>query len=156
MLSWTRAEPPEAKFTSRRSRTRPHWMEMKTRLLFVPLMLALVASLAACGGGTSVPSDSVALVNGDKILTQTFNGFLAQLLAIAKAQTGPPPPRGTPQYTTLRNQVVAYLVRPAEQKQQAKKLGISVSDQEVDKFLENVAKTRFGGSMSALTDALKE
>src|SRR4051812_21758553 len=131
-------------------------MEMKTRLLFVPLMLALVASLAACGGGgTSVPSDSVALVNGDKILTATFNGFFTQALAISKANGSEPAP-STPQYTALRSQVVSYLVNFAELKQQAGKLGVSVSDDDVTKFLENLAQTRFSGSMSKLTDALKQ
>ncbi len=128
---------------------------MKTRLLFVPLLLALVASLAACGGSTSVPADSVALVNGDKILIKTFNGFLTQLLAISKAQGTDVTP-GTPGYTGVRSQVVSYLVLKAEQQQQADKLGVSVSDKDVTKFLESLAQTRFGGSMSKLTDALQK
>jgi parvulin-like peptidyl-prolyl isomerase len=131
-------------------------MDMKTRLLFLPLLLALVASLAACGGGgTSVPADSVALVNGDKVLTKTFTGFLTQQLAMSKAQGTTVTP-SDPQYTVIKSQVVAFLVRFAEMRQQAKKLGVTVSDAAVNKYLENLAQTKFGGSMSKLTEMLKQ
>ncbi|HLX32495.1 MAG TPA: peptidylprolyl isomerase [Gaiellaceae bacterium] len=128
---------------------------MKTRLLFVPLLLALVASLAACGGSSNVPANAVALVNGTPIPASQFRGFLAQAVAIAVSQGQKPTP-GTPAYTTLRDQVVAYLVQYAEVKQQASKEGVSVSKGDVTAFLTNLAKTQFKGSMAKLAATLKK
>jgi hypothetical protein len=71
-------------------------MEMKIRLLFVPLMLALVASLAACGGGGgAVPANDVALVKGQPISNTDFNTLLAQAVKQAVAAGQPEPKAGT-------------------------------------------------------------
>jgi parvulin-like peptidyl-prolyl isomerase len=129
---------------------------MKIRLLVAPLILALVATLAACGGGSqSVPANAVAVVDGTPITTAQFNLLFANAVAVAKLQGQPPPTVGTPQYTTTRDQIVAYLVRFAELKQQAPKEGVSVSQSDVTKFLTNLAKTKFDGSMQKLTAARK-
>src|SRR5262245_47400563 len=106
MLSWTRAEPPEPSFcVAALPRThRPHWMEMKTRLLFLPLLLMLVASLTACGGGSIVPPSAVAVVGGVPITTAAYNAALAQAQAQLVAQGGQQATPGSPQYTTMRNQ----------------------------------------------------
>ena len=129
---------------------------MKTRLLFVPLLLMLVASLAACGGGSqAVPANAVAVVNGTPITFTVFNGFLKQRLAIAKAQGQSAQP-GTPQYASLRDETVAYLVQVNELEQQASKEGVSESQADVTKFLQNLAQTSYSGSMAKLTAALKK
>jgi foldase protein PrsA len=131
-------------------------MEMKTRLLFLPLLVMLVASLAACGGGSQgVPANAVAVVGNTPITTTVFNGFLTQRIAIAEAQGQKPQP-GTPQYTALRDEVVAYLVQVNELEQQAPKEGVSMTQGQVTEFLKNLAKTSYGGSMAKLTAALKK
>jgi parvulin-like peptidyl-prolyl isomerase len=131
-------------------------MEMKTRLLVLPLLLLLVASLAACGGGSQkVPADAVAVVNGTPITIAQFNNFFTQAKAIATAQGQTVTP-GTSQYTLIRNQVVAYLVQVTEVEQQAKKEGVSESSSAVNDYISNLAKTQFQGSMSKLTAALKK
>src|SRR5690348_17836620 len=91
MLSWTRAGRPETAYVSPAlPRPRPHWMEMKTRLLFLLVPLALVALLAAgCGGGSgggSVSNDSVASVGGTQISKSTFNALMAVAFAKYKSQ----------------------------------------------------------------------
>lgn len=129
---------------------------MKTRLLSLPLLLALVASLAACGGGShSVPANAVAVVGNTPITTAVFNGFLTQRIAIAKSQGQNPTP-GTPEYTALRDEVLAYLVQVNELEQQAPKENVSMTQAEVTKFLTNLAKTSYQGSMAKLTAALKK
>ena len=102
MLSWTHAELPETQLARRSRGPRPHWMEMKIRLLFVPLLLALVASLAACGGSQHVPANAVAVVNGTPITITQFNDFIDQAIAQVKAQGGAVPTPGSPQYSDLR------------------------------------------------------
>ncbi len=129
---------------------------MKTRLLFVPLLLALVASLAACGGGQSVPANAVASVNGTPITIAEFNNIFTQAQAMSVAQHQPKPTPGTQQYTALKNQVLAALVQWTEIKQQAQKEGVSVSTSDVDKSLSDLAKSRFGGSMKKLVASYKQ
>jgi foldase protein PrsA len=130
-------------------------MEMNTRLLFVPLLIALVASLAACGGGTQVPANAIAVVGKTPITIAKFNDYFAQAEATTVAQGGQKPQAGTPQYTSMKNTVVAELVQIAEVEQQAPKEGVSVTPSDVDKYISNLVKTSYGGSMKKFTDALK-
>jgi parvulin-like peptidyl-prolyl isomerase len=131
-------------------------MEMKTRLLFVPLLLALVASLAACGGGSQVPANAIAVVKGTPITVAQFNDFFTQAVNQAKATSGVAPQPGTPQYTALRSQVVSQLVQIAEVKQVAAKEGVSVSQSDIDKFVANIVKTNYNGSEKKFEDAVKK
>ena len=129
---------------------------MKTRLLFVPLLVATVATVAACGGGvTAVPAGDVALVDSTPITNAQFNATLAQAESQEKAAGQTVPQLGTPEYTTLKDQVVAYLVRNTEYAQQAAKLGIKVTPKDIDAYIKNVAKLKYGGSMKKLLAALK-
>ena len=103
---------------------------MKTRLLFVPALLALVASLAACGGGSQhVPAGAVALVNGTPITIAQFNDFFQQGLARARS-VGPddarPERRRTRRCATRPSPSSSQL---AEVKQQMKKEGVTVTDE---------------------------
>ena len=129
---------------------------MKNRLLFVPVLLALVVSLAACGGGSqSVPANSIAVVNGKPITRAQFNDFLDQALNQSKVQTGTKPTPGTPQYTQIRNQVIANLVEISEVEQQSPKEGVTVTQSDVNKFIANLVKTNYSGSQQKFLDALK-
>ena len=130
---------------------------MKIRLLFVPVLLALVASLAACGGGSQqVPANAIAVVGGNPITRAEFNSFLEQALKQAEVQTGAKPQPGDPQYTQIRNQVIAELVEIAEVKQQAPKEDVTVTQDDVDKFIENLVKTNYDGNEKKFTDALQK
>ena len=129
---------------------------MKTRLLFVPVLLALVASLAACGGGgQTVPPNAVAVVNGKPITIAQFNEFFAQAVAQAKANGQNPSP-GTQQYAQLRTGTVAGLVQLTAAEQEAAKEHVVVTPQEVTKAVNDVAKLYFGGSMKKLLAAFKK
>ena len=130
---------------------------MKTRLLFVPLLIALVASLAACGGGSAqVPANAVAMVGSTPVTIAQFNDYFAQAKAQAVAHGQPAPQAGTPQYTAMKNAVVAELVQIAEVKQQAPKEGVSVTPAEVTKYISNLVKTSYSGSMKEFTAALTQ
>jgi parvulin-like peptidyl-prolyl isomerase len=118
-------------------------------------MLSLVASLAACGGGSAPPANSVALVNGVAIPITDFNLFVQQAINQAKAQGQQPPTPGSPQYTAMRNQVVAELVEIAEVKQAAPKEGVSVTSSDVNKFIANLLKTNYSGSQEKFDAWLK-
>ena len=107
-------------------RLRPSFLMRYLPITF--LVAALAAVLAGCGGGGgSVPSDAIAQV-GDQAITQAqFNALLAQAQKSYATQKRPFPKAGTPEYATLKNQAVQYLVQRAEFQQEAAKLGFTVS-----------------------------
>ena len=116
--------------------------------------VALVAT--ACGGNTSAPAGSVAVVNG----TDVSKAELEQLLDQAKqgytAQKQQFPKVGTPEYQTVQSQYVAYLVQREEFTQAADDLGIEVSKKDVDKAENELVKSRFNGNRKEYEKALKQ
>jgi peptidyl-prolyl cis-trans isomerase C len=110
---------------------------------------ALAAVLAGCGGGGgSVPGDAVAKVGGTAITQKQFDQLLEQAKRSYKTQKRKFPAAGTPEYQTLKNQAVQYLVQRAEYAQEADNLGIKVTDKEVAARLAQIKKQYFGGSES--------
>ena len=121
------------------------------------LVAALAAVLAGCGGGGGdVPSDAVAQVKGQTITQAQFDELLAQAKKSYATQKRPFPKAGTPEYATLKNQAVQYLVQRVEFQQEADKLGVTVSDSEINKRLDKIKKQYFGGSDSRYQKQLKQ
>ena len=114
--------------------------------------------LAGCGGGSTISPDAVAVVDGKKISRGDLDTLLLQAKAGYKKQTPPQtfPQAGSSQYQALQQQAVAYLVRQEQYSQQAKKLGIVITDADVDKSIADVEKQQFGGSKSKFVDTLKK
>jgi len=116
--------------------------------------VALVAS--ACGGSSSVPSGSVAIVGGtevtkdelDQLLDQAKNGYEANKQQFPKA--------GTPEFQSLQTQYVAYLVQRQEFKQAAEDLGVEITEKDVDKAEQEVIKSHFDGNEKEYEKALKQ
>jgi foldase protein PrsA len=134
-------------------------MEMKTRLPFLLLSLVLVAALAACGGGGSsgsVPTDAIAQVGSTPITKATLNGLFTVACASYKAKGQPCPTIGTPTYTSLRDSLVSFLVQQGELQQEADKLGVSVTQKDIDKQVEQIKKTYYQGSEKKFDEALKK
>jgi foldase protein PrsA len=134
-------------------------MEMKTRLPFLLLSLLFVALLAACGGGGGggqVPATAVAQVGSTPITKSTFTGLLTVACASDKAQGQPCPKVGTSTYATLRDSAVTFLVQQQELAQEAQKLGVSVSQKDVDKQVDQITKTYYQGSKQKFQQALKK
>ena len=132
---------------------------MKTRLPFLLLSLVVVASLAACGGGGnsgSVPPDAIAKVGSTPITKTTFTQLMAVACARYKSQGQQCPKVGTPTYSALRGSAVTFLVQQEELAQQAQKLGVSVSQQDLDKQVNQIKKTYYQGSQQKLDAALKK
>jgi foldase protein PrsA len=139
-------------------------MEMKTPLAFLMLPLALVAVLAAgCGGGGSsgsVPADSVATVDGTPVTKSTFQSLMNVAFAKYVSQGQKPPKVGTPTYSQLRDQAVTFLVQEDELQQEAKKLGVTVSQSDVDARLAQIKKsygaTKFAAALKTAHITLPE
>jgi foldase protein PrsA len=113
-------------------------------------------ALAGCGGSGSVPSDAVAKVGDQKITRQQFDTLLEQAKRSYKSQKRAFPGPGTPEYKTLLNQAVQYLVQRAEFAEEAKGLGITISDKQIADRLAQIKKQYFGGKESNYQAQLKK
>ena len=133
---------------------------MKTRLPFLLLSaLLLVVLLAACGGGGNSgppPADAIAEVDGTPVSKASFTALMSVACARYKAQGQACPKVGTPTYSSLRDSAVTFLVQQEELTQEAKKLGVTVTQKDLDKQVEQIKKTYYQGNEKKFEDALKK
>ncbi|HEV8249831.1 MAG TPA: peptidylprolyl isomerase [Gaiellaceae bacterium] len=131
---------------------------MKQLRVFSVLAISLVSILliAACGGDEGVPSDAVAVVDGQEIPRAQFDALLQQTKAGYKQQGRDVPKAGTPEFTTLKTNIVAYLVQRAQFEEKAKELGIDITDEQIDAELAKIKKDFFGGSDAKMQAQLKK
>lgn len=127
------------------------------RLTLLALLAALALVASACGGSSqSVPDGAVAVVNG----TEISKAELDELIGIAKkayeGQDRAFPKVGTPEYQNIQQQYLAFLVQRAEFQQEADKLGVEVTEKDIDKALEEVVKSRFDGDRKEFDKALEQ
>ena len=100
-----------------------------TRLAVLALCLAL---LAGCGGGGD---KTVAEVGGQKVTQQQLDALVQHFRREAQQEGKDFPAEGTATFVQLRNQLLGLLVYRAELKQGAERLGVTVSDAELNKRL---------------------
>jgi foldase protein PrsA len=133
-------------------------MEMKTRLPFLLLSLVLAALLAACGGGGSgaVPADAIAQVGSTPITRATFNSVMTVACAKYKAQGQACPKVGTPTYASIRQSAVAFLVGQEELTQEGEKLGVTVTQKDLDKQVAQIKKSYYSNSEKKFDAVLKK
>ena len=116
---------------------------------------ALVAS--ACGGGTaSVPSGSIAVVDGTDISKDQLDQLLDQAKQGYEANKQQFPKVGTPEYQSLQTQYLAYLVQREEFRHAAAGLGVEVTAKDVDGAETELVKSRFQGNRKEYEKALKQ
>jgi parvulin-like peptidyl-prolyl isomerase len=120
---------------------------MTKRLFIVLCLVLLTGALAACGGGgtPSVPSDAVALVNGDSITKAQFNSLIDATEKVDKVNKQTPPKPGTTAYKQLEDRVITFLVQLDELTQKGKTLGVNITDAQVEKQVNKVKQQYFGG-----------
>ena len=119
---------------------------MKLRLLLFAVPIALLLAACGGGGGGSLRSGDVAVVGDQHISKATFDEIMAEQKASLKAQGRSFPKPGTTEYASLRTQVLTVLVQNAELDAEAKKLGVSVTDKDVQTQLDQIKQQYFGGS----------
>jgi parvulin-like peptidyl-prolyl isomerase len=123
---------------------------MRTRRLILSLVLALVAAtaLVACGSTKQqdVPAGAVAIVGDQPITDAQYDSLIAQAKLQYQQSKKTFPAIGSKSYQALKDSAVAYLVRNAAIVQQATKLGIKVSDAQVNTSLKQTITQQYGGS----------
>ena len=126
----------------------------------IPLLLALFAALlAGCGGGAAgLKSSDVATVGKQHITKSDFDVLIAQAKRSYASQTPPKtfPKPGTADYETIKGQAVSLLVQQAERQEKAAAMGITISDADVQKRLDQVKKQYFNGSETKYQAQLKK
>jgi foldase protein PrsA len=116
------------------------------RLALLALVL-LVLVVTGCGGSTSTASlgsDDVAVVGSAQISKEQFQGAMGRAKTYYKSVKRPFPKPGSAEYEQLKSQAVTFLIQRAEWQQEAEKLGVDLSDEKVDKKLEELKK-QLGG-----------
>ena len=131
-----------------------------TKKGFIGISLALAIGIVVGVGSFFLGSsgDYVAKVNGSKIevtdykrfLDQRKNQYAAQFHIDFKTETG------QMLLYNVRKQVIGYLVDREIAKQEAEKLNIKITKEEIDKDFKEMLQANFGGDKKKLEQALKE
>lgn len=128
-----------------------------SRLVLSLCALALALALAGCGSGSDkVPADAVALVDGEEVAKADYDQVIAQAEKSYKNQKREFPKAGSQEFQTLRNQVVQFLVQREQFEQEAADMDVVVTDEQIDKRLEEIQKQYFGGDKKKYEAQLKE
>lgn len=132
---------------------------MKRVSLTVILALGLAVFAAACGGdgnsSRAVPADSVAVVGDQAIPKSEFDDLITYAKRSYEAQKRPFPKVGTPEYVQLRDQAMTFLVQRTQFEVKADELKIDVSDDAVDKRIDQYVKERHQGDKKKFDAELK-
>lgn len=118
-------------------------------------LTAVTGLVAGCGGNEDdIPLDAVAVVDGTVISKANLEDLLGRAKSSYKSQKRDFPKAGTPEYQSLQAQAVAYLVQREQYRQEADKLGLEVTDPQIEKRIDEVAKEYFGGDQAELKKQL--
>jgi parvulin-like peptidyl-prolyl isomerase len=129
------------------------------RATFAALLAGLAVLAAGCGtssGSGDVPSNSVAVVGDRTISKSEYDELVKYAKRSYDAQKRPFPKVGTPEYAQIRDQAVRFLVQRAQFEVKAKDLDVDVSDDAVDKRVEDYIKERHKGSKKKFQAELKQ
>ena len=122
------------------------------------LLCALVSfALAGCGGGDdeTVPTDAVAVVDGQEIAKTDYDALISQAKKSYKNQKRDFPKAGSQEFQTLKNQAVQFLVQREQFEQEADNLDVNITDKQVDARLAQIQKQYFGGDKKKYEKQLK-
>lgn len=129
--------------------------------VLVACCAAVLAIAAGCGGGSSssngVPKDDIALVNGQPVTKAQFDKALDQYNrgAVAAGQKAVKC-CGSDYQTVVQQKIVPYLIQRTEFEQQAKKLGVVATPQDIDKAIDKIVKQYFNGKRDKFLAAVKK
>jgi parvulin-like peptidyl-prolyl isomerase len=124
-------------------------------MLAAAALAVLTVVAAGCGGTDEVPPDAVAVVDGTPISKSTLDELLTRTKKTYSAQKRQFPKAGTSEYQALQTQAVAFLVQRAEYAREADKLGVKVTDAQIQQKVDGVKKQYFGGNEKKFEAGLK-
>jgi parvulin-like peptidyl-prolyl isomerase len=113
----------------------------------VGMCVAVALFVAACGGGggpETVPPDAVAVVGDQQISRADWNALLEQTKNNFQATKRSFPKPGSVELANLKSNATQFLIQNNEYKQEADKLGVSVSDKDVQARLDQIKNQYYG------------
>jgi foldase protein PrsA len=129
-------------------------------LFFLPVLLVAVLAAAGCGGGggssSSLESGDIAVVGDMHIAKAKFDELMNEAKANYKLQGRTFPKAGTTEYSSIKSQAVTILVQQAETEAEAAKLGIKVTDKDIEDQLKTIKQRCCQGKESKYEAALKQ
>ncbi|HZB86288.1 MAG TPA: SurA N-terminal domain-containing protein, partial [Gaiellaceae bacterium] len=131
-------------------------MRRVTSTVFLALGLAVFG--VACGsdgGSDAVPSNAVAVVGDQSISKSEFDELITYAKRSYEAQKRPFPKVGTPEYVQLRDQAMRFLVQRTQFEVKAEELDVDVSDEAVDKRIDQYIKERHKGDKKKFQAEIK-
>jgi len=133
-------------------------MARRTLLILFSGLALLVAIAAGCGGGGGgdVPSDSVAVVDGENVPRSEYEQLIEQAKKTFAQDKRDFPKAGTAERKQLDQQAVAFLVQRVELAQAAGDLKVEVTDKDVAARLDQIKKQYFGGDEKRYEKQLKQ
>jgi peptidyl-prolyl cis-trans isomerase C len=116
------------------------------RIGLIGVCAAIALLVAACGGGgaKSVPSNAVAVVGDKEISKADWDALIEQTRRNFKATKRAFPKPGTVELANLRTNATQFLIQSSEYQQEADKLGVKVSDKDIDARLDQIKKQYYG------------
>jgi parvulin-like peptidyl-prolyl isomerase len=123
--------------------------------LLIPVA-ALGLALAGCGGSGSVPGGSIAKVGSVDISQAQFDKLMDRAKKSYKQNKQTFPASGTSDYDRIKSQAVDFLVQKAEFAQEADKMGVTISQKQIDDRLASIKKQYFHGSDKAYQKQLTD
>ena len=125
---------------------------------FILSLLALLALTAGCGSedADDVPPGAIAVVDGDEIAKQKYDRLLTQTKDGYEKQGQEFPKQGTPEYATIKNNIVRFLVERKYFELAAEDMDVEVTDAEITKRLEDLKQQVFEGDEKRYQAALEE
>jgi parvulin-like peptidyl-prolyl isomerase len=128
------------------------------RIILCAFAVSLGLAAAGCGGSStaSLGTEDVAVVGDKSITKEQFQTLMGQAKKSYEAQKRDFPKPGSVEYEQLKGQAVTFLVQRAEFEQEAEALGIDITDEKVDKRIEQLKKQFYGGSEERYQKTLKQ
>jgi parvulin-like peptidyl-prolyl isomerase len=134
-------------------------MPFSLRSILVFTVLLLAFATAACGSDQdsgNVSDDAVAAVGDKEIPKQKFDRLIAQAEKTYKARKQDFPAVGSPEYDQLKQAILRSLIEQVEFEIGAEELGIEVSDEDVDKRLDELKQQFFQGDEEKYKEELEK
>src|SRR6266567_8455537 len=129
---------------------------MKRLILLTFFSFALV--VAGCGGTSTatLSSNDAAVVGSEQVTKDQFQSLMDRAKTSYVAQKRPFPKPGSTEYEQLKGQAVTFLIQRAEFEQEADSMGIKITDDQVNKRIEQLKKQFYGGSETRYEKTLKQ
>jgi parvulin-like peptidyl-prolyl isomerase len=119
---------------------------MKQRVILIALCTAVALLAAACGssGPQDVSSDSVAVVGDQQVSKSEWDALIEQTRRNFQATHRKFPAPGSVELANLKANATQFLIQSSEYQQEADKLGVKVSDKDIDARLQQIKEQYYG------------